>query len=191
MKPFTKPEIKSLIVIFAILIAISVPNFVMSLRRARDQVRKDDMGSLEKALGEYFADFQTFPLSTPDGRIMACKDPGEIASVDKMGKLVVNFVPCEWGKDAIVNLMPGSDKVYMPLLPREPNYQKGASYHYFSDGQKIQIFVSLEGKDDVEYDPKIISRNIMCGNLICNAGRDYGCPTYKTLAQCEEDTLKK
>lgn len=191
MKPFSKLEIRALVVIFLILVAISIPNFITSLRRARDQVRKDDMGALEHALGDYFADFRSFPLNSSDGKIAACKNPGDKVEIDKTGRLVVNFVPCEWGRDAIVDLTPGSTKEYMHILPRDPNYQKGATYQYLSDGQRFQIFVSLEGKDEPEYDPQIIARNIMCGNVICNAGRFYGCAINKTLAQCEEDALKK
>jgi type II secretory pathway pseudopilin PulG len=191
MKSFTKQEIGALSVIFLVLIVISVPNFILSLRRARDQVRKDDMGALQDSLGEYFADFGTFPLSSPDGRILACKNPGDKVEIDKKGRLVVNFVPCEWGRDGIFDLTPGSTKEYMHILPRDPNYQKGRSYLYLSDGRRIQVFVSLEGSGEDEYDPKIIARNLPCGNVVCNAGRTYGCATDKTLAQCEEEALKK
>lgn len=149
------------------------------------------MGALVHDLDAYLADLQSFPLSSSDGKIMACKNPNDKVTIDSKGKLVVNFIPCEWGHDGIVNLTPGNTKVYMPLLPREPNYKEGAAYRYISDGARFQIFVSLEGKDEDEYDPKIVSRNIMCGNVVCNAGRSYGCPTDKTLAQCEEEALKK
>lgn len=191
IKKFTKTEVISLLVIFLILIGISIPNFMVSLRRARDQVRKDDMGALEHGLGDYFADFRSFPLSSNDGKIVACKNPGDQVTLDKTGRLVVNLIPCEWGRDAIVDLTPGSNKEYIHILPREPNYLKGATYQYFSDGQRFQIFVSLEGKDEPEYDPKIIARNIICGNVICNAGRSYGCSIYKTLQECELETIKK
>ena len=68
MKRFTKQELAGLAIIFLLLVFISVPNFVVSLRRARDQVRKDDMGALVQALGLYFADFGIFPPGAPDGR---------------------------------------------------------------------------------------------------------------------------
>jgi type II secretory pathway pseudopilin PulG len=191
MRKLSKSEKISISVIFLVLIAISIPNFVLSLRRARDQVRKDDMGALEHALGGYLADFGSFPVASEDGRIMACKNPNDEVEVNDKGRLVVNFIPCEWGQDGIFDLTPGSTKTYMKLLPREPDYQKGSLYHYFSDGKRYQIFVSLEGKDDVEYDPEIISRNLMCGNVICNAGRYYGCETGKTLEQCEQEAQKK
>jgi hypothetical protein len=191
MKPFSKREAFSLGVIFVILVGISIPNFVISLRRARDQVRKDDMGALQKVLGEYFADFRTFPLSSPDGKMLACKAPEDEVEVDEKGNLIIDFKPCEWGQDAIVDFTPGSDRVYMRLLPREPNYQEGAAYRYISDGSRMQMFVSLEGEDEPEYDQKIIARGLKCGNLICNAGRFYSCSTEKSLDQCALEELKK
>ena len=61
MKPFTKQEMFGLGIIFLVLTAISFPNFVLSLRRARDQVRRDDMGALQNALENYSIDFHQFP----------------------------------------------------------------------------------------------------------------------------------
>ena len=190
MNKFSKSEKISIFVIFFILALISIPNFAISLKRARDQVRKDDMGALQHVLWVYFADSRSYPPASSDGKIMACKNPGDKVEIDDMGKLKVNWIPCEWGRDGIVDLIPGSTKEYMHILPREPNYQEGALYRYFSDGQRFQIFVALEGKDDDEYDPKIIARNIMCGNIICNAGRVSGCPVEKTLEECEAEAVR-
>ena len=175
MKPFTKSEKVSLLVIFVILITVSVPNFVISLRRARDQVRRDDMGALVYALAEYVADNRSFPLASPDGRIMDCLKPGDKPVKDKKGFWVLYPIPCEWGKDALTELITG--KVYMPLLPREPDYQKGAKYLYFSDGDRYQIYAAMEGVTEAEVDPKIIALNLMCGSRVCNVGRSYGVPT--------------
>lgn len=191
MKPFSKSEIMGVSIIFLVLVLVSIPNFIASLRRARDQVRKDDMGALQEALGEYFEDLRFYPQSNADGKIVACLKPGETAEIDKLGHVRANFIPCEWGGDGLVDPTPGSSKVYMKLLPREPDFQKGAAYRYISDGRHAQIFVSLEGKDEPEYDPKIIARGLMCGNLICNAGRAYGCATDKSLEQCSFEELQK
>lgn len=184
MKKFSKQEIIGIAVIFLVLIAVSIPNFVVSLRRARDQVRKDDLGGLVPALGLYHENFGIFPLGSSDGRIMACKKPGDPVTKDKNGHLVVSFIPCNWGVDPLA--------VYMPLLPRDPDYQKGSGYRYISDGSRFQIYVSLESRDDPEYDPKIIARNLMCGNIICNAGRGYGrTPTGISLEEYEAQLLPK
>jgi len=157
MKPFTKPELKSLVIIFSVLVMVSIPNFIVSLRRARDQVRRDDLGALEKVLGEYLADFKEFPPSGGDGRIM------ELA----------------WGKDSF-------DK-YMHILPADPHTAKGVRYMYFSDSGRYQIFASMEGKDEAEIDQKIIDRGLMCGSRVCNVGRFYGCDTAKSIEECERE----
>lgn len=191
MKRFSKTELIGLLFIFLILVGISVPNFIASLRRARDQVRKDDMGSTWKALGAYQNDFGGFPAATNDGRIVACKKPDDKVSLDKKGHLVINYIPCDWGKDAFVNFTPGKSEQYMVLLPRDPDFEKGISYEYFSDGHLMQLLVALESKDDPEYDPKIVARGLMCGNVVCNAGRNSGCPTDKSLEVCEQEGAKK
>lgn len=192
MKRFTKSELTSLVVIFLILIIISVPNFVVSLRRARDQVRKDDMGALVHSLDAYFADFGIFPPAAPDGRIMACKKPGDSVTKDKDGRLVVNFIPCDWSIDAIADVTQDNGKVYMPLLPRDPNFKNGPSYRYISNGSRYQIYVALEGQDNDEYDRKIIARNLVCGNVVCNAGRAYSdTPTDISLEEYEARLMAK
>lgn len=187
MKKFTKQEIFGLSIIFLVLLVISVPNFVVSLKRARDQVRKDDMGALLHALDEYFSDFGIFPPGAPDGRIMACKKPGDVVTKDKNGRLVVNFIPCDWGKDKISDVTQDNGKKYMPLLPKDPDFKKGRSYRYISDGTRFQIYAALEGMDNDEYDSKIIARNLVCGNVICNAGRAYSeTPTDTSLEEYEQ-----
>lgn len=192
MKPFSKPEIIGITVIFLVLIFVSLPNFVVSLKRARNQVRKDDMGALVHALDAYFSDFGIFPPSSPDGRVMACKKSGDPVTKDKNGRLVVNFIPCDWGKDAIKDVTQDNGKEYMHILPRDPDYKKGSSYRYISNGARYQIYVSLEGADDAEYDAKIIARNLVCGNVVCNAGRGYSAtPTDISLEEYELRLLEK
>jgi type II secretory pathway pseudopilin PulG len=189
---FSKEEFIAVFVIFSVLIGVSVPNFVSSLRRARNQTRKDDMGMISKVVDKYKADFGSYPLSTDDGRFLACLKPGSKVEVGKDGRLIADLIPCEWGKDSLVDLTPGSTKVYAERLPNDPHAEEqGVSYKYFSDGSRYQIFASLEGTDDAEYDPSIIAREISCGPFTCNLGRGYGCEPVKTLAQCEEEQLRE
>lgn len=191
MKFFSKSEGIAVAVIFLILIGISVPNFVVSLRRARDQVRKDDMGALIHALGEYTADFGEFPAGSPDGKILACKRSGDVVTKDKKGQLVVNLIPCEWGKDIFKDLTPDSTKVYMQIMPQDPDYNKnGAVYRYYSDGDRYQILVALEGKDEVEIDSAVVARNISCGVRICNSGRAFNCPIDMSIEDYDTNVLK-
>lgn len=190
MKKFTKEEFISLVIIFGVLVAISVPNFVLSLKRSRDQTRRDELGEIQAGLGNYHDAFGSFPRSTADGKFLACKRPEDKVTVDKTGQLIVNLIPCEWGRDGLVDLTPGSSSIYIRTLPGDPNFNKGVTYKYFSDGDSFQLFGSFEGSDEAEYNSKIVARNISCGARICNVGRFYACPLEKTLQQCEEDRFK-
>jgi type II secretory pathway pseudopilin PulG len=185
LKRFSKAETLSLVIVFVILIAVAVPNFVTSLRRARDQTRRDDMGVMMHALAEYYAEFEAFPLSSPDGKIVDCLKPGDKPYQDEKGHWVVDAIPCEWGVDPISNLITG--KVYLSAVARDPDWAKGVHYLYMSDGVSFQLFGSMEGKDEAEVDPRIIAENLSCGSRICNFGRSYNCDIPKTLAQCEEE----
>lgn len=181
MNKFSKPELISLAIIFTVLIAVSIPNFIASLRRARDQVRRDDMGLLQKSLGEYSTDFESFPPASPDGRILDCLSPGSKPVQGKDGVWTVDFIPCDWGKDSFINVFTG--KVYIAILPSDPDYQKGAAFLYLSDGNRYQIYGSMEGADEAEVDPKIIARNLMCGTRVCNIGRSYNVPTDVSIEE--------
>jgi hypothetical protein len=189
MKPFSKSETVSLVVIFLILVVVSVPNFIVSLRRARDQVRRDDQGALVQALDEYLADFGELPLSSPDGRIMDCEKPGDKPFKNKLGMWVINAIPCDWGKDKLINLING--KVYMSILPRDPDYKKGATYLYFSDGQRYQIYAAMEGADEAEVDPKIIALGLACGSRTCNVGRFYSVPINVSIEEYDKQFSQK
>ncbi|SRR3990167_5567213 len=191
MKPFSKQELLALLIIFSVLIAITAPNFVLSLKRARDQVRRDDLGAMQHAMDEYLSDFGEFPRSAPDGKIIACKAPGSTVGVDKKGRLIVDLIPCVWGKDSWVDLTPGSTKVYLQVIPGDPATPKGTGYLYISDGAMYQLFASMEGKKEPEYDGKIAIRNLPCGNQICNVGRYYVCATDKTIQSCEEEAARR
>lgn len=184
MKSFTKIETISLAAIFLILIAVAVPNFIVSMMKSRDQIRRDDMGSINHALDAYLADFENLPVSSPDGRIMACLKSGDVPHKDKTGKMVFDYLPCDWGKDAFVNQFTG--RVYLPILPNDPNYQKGVKYLYLSDGNRFQVFASEENRKEVEIDPKIVARNLSCGSRICNMGRSYNVPTDISIEEYDK-----
>jgi hypothetical protein len=132
------------------------------------------MGALEGALSQYLADFETLPPSSPDGRIMNCLKSGDAPYKNAKGLWTFDPIPCEWGKDSFKNLITG--RVYLANLPGDPDYEKGAKYLYFSDGDRYQIFAAMTVKNQAEIDPKIIARNLPCGNKICNIGRSYNVP---------------
>jgi type II secretory pathway pseudopilin PulG len=174
MHKFSKEEIISLFIIFLVLIGVSWPNFALSLRRARDQIRRDDLGNIEAAINSYYSDYGVFPLSSPDGQIIVC-------SATK--GTVVDLMPCRWGHDTWINLTPGVSKVYMKVLAGDPNLSRGVTYDYFSDGSRYQLLGALEGVDEPGYDAKLVSRNVKCGNKICNIGRATNVPLYISIEE--------
>jgi type II secretory pathway pseudopilin PulG len=175
MKKFSKGEIISIAIIFLGLIGISWPNFALSLRRARDQVRRDDIGNLQQAITDYYSDYGLYPSSTADGRIIACKGSAQ------NGK--ITLVACAWGHDTWVNLTPGVNKVYMKTLPGDPSQPQGVNYVYFSDGSRYQIYASFEGKDEPEVDLKVTALGIKCGSRVCNVGRAVNVPLYISIQE--------
>jgi len=133
------------------------------------------MGNIQTALETYYTDNGSFPLSSPDGRIIICKGPD--------GSLVA----CDWGQKWVSPVL-GADKVYvdktyMNDIPGDPHLSLGTTYLYFSDGQRYQIFGALEGKDEAGYDTRLVARGIKCGNEICNMGRSNNVPLYMTIEE--------
>ena len=183
MKKFTKQEILSLVVIFLVLILVSFPNFKLSLRRARDQVRRDDIGNIQGAIDAYYNDYGIYPASTEDGKMVICTAPNTTPTTDAKGNPVLNLIPCNWSKDRWVSVTPGVSKVYMSIFPGDPHFNQGVSYVYFSDGSRYQLFGSLESADEAGYDAKLEARGVKCGAEVCNIGRAHNVPMYITIEE--------
>ncbi len=183
IKKFSKEELIGTGIIFLILLAVSIPNFALSIRRSRDQNRRDDIGGLQHALDDYYADFGVFPKSSTDGEMIACKKPEDKVIVDDKGRLVVNLVPCVWGKDGLVDLTPGSTKTYVKTLPLDPKSQNGDRYIYISDSYRYQVFAAFESDDEAGYDASIFARKIMCGTRVCNMGKSYNVPVNISIEE--------
>jgi len=161
LEKFTKTETKIIIIIFLFLTLVFGFNLSISMRKGRDATRKDDLSALQKGLESYLAKYGTYPLSSEDGKIVGCFN-GQDPILDPYSNRPVNANACEWGQSNFEN---------MPTLPRDPSYKDGRSYLYISDGENYQIYVSLEGKTEAEYNKETESQNLQCGNQICNYGR--------------------
>lgn len=184
MKFFSKPELKALAVIFGLLVVVSLPNFIVSLRRARDAQRKADIGSIYEALNKYQADFGTFPLSA-GGKIAACA-PVEI--IKQEPKDAVIFSACNWGSDSLKDLSDDAYPAYLRIIPADPRAARGFGYYYLSNGNRYQIYGALEGESEAEYDPEIIPRKLSCGTKICNFGKAYSrTPLDKSIEEYENE----
>lgn len=187
MNHFSKSELKAILIIFVFLFIISTPNFIVSLRRARDAQRKADIGGIQDALLRYQADFGAFPLSI-DGKIAACEP---VTFKEAAGIKTPVFSACEWGKSSLADLSDSSYPPYMKLIPDDPESSKGRSYCYFSNGSRFQIYGSLEGKSEDEYDENIVKRNIPCGSKICNFGKGSGKIPLNISIEEYENSIKK
>lgn len=160
MKAFTKKETKSIIIIFLVLFFVTGLNLSISLRRGRDSIRKNDISAIENSLDTYLQKYKIYPLSSSDGEIIGCFS-NEV-QLDPISETPINAELCKWGESKFESVN---------FTPRDPRYKKGASYYYVSDGRKFKLYISLEGRDEAEYTPSIVSMNLQCGNKICNYGR--------------------
>lgn len=191
MRFFNKEEIIAILIIFFVLTIVSIPNFSLSIKRARDTSRQDDMGSLQGALNNYFKDFGQFPKSTPDGKIIGCVAPGTTPSRDSKGNLVVTYIPCEWGRDGLLNPVDANASNYVNPLPNDPQAQAGMHYVYLSDGTRYQILGSFEDSGNAEYNKAVLARGISCGARLCNFGRGYATTPVNISIEQYEKTLQK
>lgn len=160
IKFFSKVESKIILFIFLVLFLVSGYNMLISLRRGRDSIRKNDISAIENSLDTYLQKYKIYPLSTTDGKIIGCFESGAI--IDEISGNPINAITCEWGKSKFEG---------KNFMPQDPFYKKGHSYFYVSDGRKYKIYISLEGKSEAEYTPSIASKNLQCGTKICNYGR--------------------
>ena len=157
MNKFTKTETKSIIFIFCVLFFITGFNISLSLRRGRDSIRKNDISAIQNSLDTYLQKYKTYPLSGSNGEIIGCFSNG--AQLDPISEKPTNAEVCKWGESKFEGVN---------FMPRDPSFEKGMSYYYVSDGREYNFYISLEGKDEAEYTPQIVAKNLHCGIKICN-----------------------
>lgn len=179
-----RSEIFAFFLLIFFIVVVSYFNFQVSFRRERDNIRRNDLTAVVDALEAYRRDYNVYPTSTEDGKIVACAGPNTIVVRKNRQKMFVkDAVGCDWGKDNMY-LDPNdikSSKLLSPI-PQDPELVDGLSYFYISDGLEFQIFAFFEGKDEKEYDQNIEVLGLMCGSKICNVGKtSSGTALDKTL----------
>jgi len=172
-------------VVLFTLLGVSLATFVNlqeSFRKSRDAQRKGDLRTISNALVSYQTDYSSFPQSE-DGLIVAC-----FGGVDE------NEVPqqrkCMWGIDSLRDIFDESYPPYMETLPSDPYQDDGQMYIYLSNGRHFQIFTSLEGRGEPEYDPVVVSRGLSCGSEICNYGLSDGSTPLEMSVEEYENELR-
>ena len=193
MRRFTRQELIITISILIFLVIISVPNFNLALRRARDAQRRNDTRAISEVLIAYKDDLGYVPPANEKGEILACmsdENKGKVLNETlKLDEYLSLLVPCRWGVDPLADLSSEDGKVYMPTLPRDPKFEEGTSYRYISTLMHFQILAYFEGEmDEDQYKAEVVTRNINCGNKICNFGfASEKTPLDKSLEEYENE----
>jgi type II secretory pathway pseudopilin PulG len=186
---FSKKETLAVGLILLVIALVSIPNFAVSIQKARDAQRKNDLGNLKNGLASFQNDLGSYPISSSDGKIMAC-DPVE--KKDSKGKTFIEYGPCEWGRDALADELEPAYPAYVSIIPQDPKFEEGASFLYISNGSRFQVYAHLELDSDDEYDHKIAARGLSCGNKTCNFGRASGdTPLDKSIEEYENELIEK
>lgn len=157
MLGFKKTEIGFLVIFIFVVALVTKLNLIDSYRKSRDVTRKNDLGDIMNRLDKFKERLGFYPASTDDGKILGCEG---FVFEDKEWV----FKPCNWGENPV-------NSPYFDRLPTDPRAQDGYTYRYISDGVNYQVFVRIEGSREDEYDEQIVARNLMCGTVICSAGR--------------------
>jgi hypothetical protein len=195
-KFFSKSEFFGILIILSAIVALSVYNFNLSLRRARDIQRRDDLTALAGALEAFYDDFGMYPPADADGKIVACLPAGttseEVKKIignrpeENRKKIFPYLTGCVWGETSLADVSDASLTPYLSVIPRDSQQDAGARYLYFSTGRHFQLLGAYEGKNMPEYSPAIIARNIGCGVRTCNFGKaSRGTPLDKSLEEFE------
>lgn len=189
IKPFSKNEIKYVGGVLLVIFILSFFNFRISIRRARDNQRKNDLGTLQGSLEKYNQKTGIYPLSTEDGKIISCKDENTI--YDPKTDTWENVKACEWGKDALYDFRDTELSYIMNPIPNDPKNLEGKKFVYLSNGKRFQLLGYLEGEDEPEFNLKVKERKIDCGGVICNYGRASGStPLDKSIEEYENELLQ-
>ena len=179
----TKRDVVGVSVIFIAIFIITFLNFLVSKRNERDKIRNLDITNIAKALEKYRVDYGYYPKSDSKGRIIACKGDKTVIKkikgkpIHKVGAkkpILLNLIPCDWGKDSLYDVSDINYPHYLENIPADPQSDSGVSYRYESNGSEYKVYVSYEGKTTTDYRKSIEERKILCGRRFCNAGRTVG-----------------
>lgn len=200
MKNFTKKELIGVIVILLIVGTFTSFGLIGSLRRARDAQRMSDLSAISDGVFSFYEEYGFFPPEE-NGGIKACKSENfedvlqQLQSLPQFDRtlFISGLRVCDWGKDALADVVDDSRKPYIAIIPQDPKTDTGLMYRYFSNGNRFQVFAHLEGEDGDEFfDPNVAHRNLACGNAKCNVGKAYAdTPLTISIEEYESSLLKK
>lgn len=153
-KGFTLIELLVVMSIMGILTVVVSSSFRTVQMKSRDARRKNDMGSISKALNMYYNDVGTFPKVS-----------------DQYG-IDINELMNNSGNKFSIN-MGGNEIIYMMEMPRETTVGlKNYRYVVSSTGKSFKVFTNLENVDDSSCLPKT---DCVIGGVNYLSESDIGC----------------
>lgn len=169
-KLFSREELKVVSVMFLVIVVFTLGNFLVAERKGRDAQRKEDLRHIERSLERFRTDNGSYPESK-NGKIMACGN----GQRDSKGNIA--YQACEWGFSG-----------FPERVPSDPLNRQGYRYLYISTVHHYQIYAALEGTTEAEYSKIIASRNLFCGEKVCNMGlASPRTPLDKSLEEYENE----
>jgi prepilin-type N-terminal cleavage/methylation domain-containing protein len=130
---FTLMELLVVIAILGILIVAGLTTFTSAQKKSRDTKRKNDLRQISLSLESYYNDFNMYPLSDSDGKILGC-DSGGSAS-------------CTWG-GVWKNTSTTPETLYMLTLPSDQKIGRVYFYRTNATGSYYQLYALLENQQD-------------------------------------------
>lgn len=200
MKPFAKNELIGVVLIFLVVGIFTFSGLKTSIRRSRDAQRQADLGSISNALHNYQEEFGFFPPSE-NGKIKACKSDNFDQKLEKIkedkvfdrNKFFDALSSCDWGQNSLIDVSEDSREPYLKTIPVDPKGNEGTSYLYLSNTNRFQIYAFLEGgEEEAGFNQDVVSRNLSCGDKICNFGKSFGdTPLDRSIEEYEAELLEK
>jgi len=169
---FTLIELIIVIAITAILVAVSLPNYLSARERARDAKRKEEVKQMQTALRMYYSDYGSFPTAATTcgtgktNYIMGCGENG------------TTCCPCNTTTDFASGT--SCDVIYMKKFPSE--FGNSRAFYYYSSLTDYCLKIDLENAADSD----IANSQNRCSTICTSLGGGTSVFKTNTFAACSE-----
>ncbi len=122
-RAFTFIEIMLVVLIIGILMAVVVPNMVGKAKKARIQVARNSIQSIETALSSFEMGADRFP-SSDEGLAALVKKPDSLSEDQWDGAYIKDLQPDPWSEEFVYR-QPGEGDAEFDLFSKGPDKQEG------------------------------------------------------------------
>jgi prepilin-type N-terminal cleavage/methylation domain-containing protein len=144
---FTLIEILVVMGVIATIIGLVIPNFMGIRQRARDTVKKTNLGEIKTALRLYYNDYQVYPAAdTTSPYILGCGTNGTTRCVSGSGTLCTTYEFAAGGATSC-------DRTYMKKFPDMNGAAVagyGWNYYQAASGDDFCAVTVLENPGDAD-----------------------------------------